>query len=442
MRGEWRSVGAVARTTAMVIAAAALLSGCGLFDDEEILEGERIRLRSESSAAPSNFGGAALPQPREIRDWTQTNGSASHNSGHLAGPASLAVAWSRDIGAGSSSESAITSAPIVVGGVVYAMDAAAEVSALDAASGTEKWRVDLSPEGESGREGFGGGLAASGGRIFAATGFGEVVSLDPASGEIAWRTPLGAPVRAAPAAEAGLVVAVTRDNRAFGLDAETGTPVWRVPSVTSDAGVLGGASPSLAGGLAFLPFASGELIAIEARSGRRLWSAVLSGGRRGLARAAISDVTGDPVVVGPYVIAANQAGRMVAIDARSGQRAWTRSVGAQGPIWAAGDTVFVTTDDSKLMRISARDGTTIWETELQAFDDPEDREDPISYSGPVLVEGRLLITSSEGELIAFDGVGGEELSRIDLAGGSITGPVVSGDTIFVLTDRGTVQALR
>ena len=30
----------------------------------------------------------------------------------------------------------------------------------------------------------------------------------------------------------------------------------------------------------------------------------------------------------------------------------------------------------------------------------------------------------------------------DFAGGSITGPVVAGGTIYVLTDRGTVQALR
>lgn len=442
MRRERRSVGSVTRAAGALMAAALLLGGCGLFDDEEILEGERIRLRTEAPAAPGAFGGAALPQPQEIADWTQTNGAPSHNSGHLAGPASPAPAWSADIGAGNSSDSAITGAPIVVGGVVFAMDAAAEVSALDASSGAERWRTGLSPERESGREGFGGGLAFDGGRLFAATGFGEVVALDPASGEVAWRTSLGAPVRAAPAAAGGLIVAVTRDNRGFGLSAQTGEIIWRVPSVTSDAGVLGGASPALAGAFAFLPFASGELVAVDARSGRRLWSAVLSGGRRGLARAAISDVTGDPVVVGPLVVAANQAGRMVAIDARSGQRVWTRSIGAQGPIWAAGDTIFVTTDDSKLMRLSARDGTTIWETELPAFGDPEDRDDPISYSGPVLVEGRVLITSSEGELISFDGVSGEELGRTDLAGGSVTGPVVSGRTVFVLTDRGTLQALR
>ena len=38
----------------------------------------------------------------------------------------------------------------------------------------------------------------------------------------------------------------------------------------------------------------------------------------GQARAAISDVTGDPVIVGPLIIAGNQSGRLLAIDGRSG----------------------------------------------------------------------------------------------------------------------------
>ena len=419
------------------------LVGCGAFDDDEILEGERIPVRQDAPAEPmAGRDGVALPSTEPVGDWTQTNGNSTHNSGHIEGPASLELAWTRDIGAGSSSSGAITSAPIVLDGRLFALDAEAMLVALDASSGEERWRTDLSPEGESGDQGFGGGVAGEGDRVFAATGFGEVLGIDASSGEIAWRTALGAAVRAAPAVASGLLVVVTRDNRAFGVDASSGEIVWRAPSLTSDAGFLGGASPAIVGNLALLPFASGELVAVEVRSGRRLWSAILTGGRRGLARSAISDVTGDPVVVGPFVIAANQAGRMVAIDARSGQRAWTRSIGSVGPIWGAGSTIFVVSDEAKVMRLAAENGATIWQTELAQFRDQEDREGPISYSGPVLVEGRLLVTSSAGELIAFDGVGGRELDRIGLAAGSRTGPVVAGDMIYVMTEEGSVQAFR
>ncbi|MEM7498904.1 MAG: PQQ-binding-like beta-propeller repeat protein [Pseudomonadota bacterium] len=461
-----------------VVALAGILllpTACSLFEDEERLEGTRIPVRGERSTsitepapeggasggenapggetapglsfqsseaivAPS--GGAPLPPPRALDAWTQTNAVPSHNAGHLSGPAALQRAWTADAGTGNSDEARITSAPVVADGRVFTLDAAAEVRAFDTDNGALLWAVSVAPGAESGEEGFGGGLAILGTRVFATTGFGEIVGIEARSGEIVWRTSLGAPFRAAPAAANGVIVAVTRDNKAFGVSAETGDVLWRAPAAVSGAGLLGGASPAIASGAALLPYSSGELVAVQLGNGRRFWSAVLSGGRRGLARSAISDVTGDPVVIGPLAIAANQAGRIVAIEGRTGRRVWTRSFGAVGPLWAAGDTLFMVSDASELLRLSARNGATIWSTPLPAFEDPEDREDPIGYSGPVLVEGRILVTASTGEILAFEGVGGQAVATTPLTGGSITGPVVAEGTVFVLTDEATLEAFR
>jgi outer membrane protein assembly factor BamB len=429
---------------ALGLIAVTALSGCGLFGgDEDILEGERIRLRTAPAlTASADAVAAPLPPAQTNAEWTQTNGAASHNLGHLAGPTSLARAWTGNAGAGGSDDGAITSAPIVVGGTIYTLDAQANLTAFSAASGSRGWQISLAPEGEKGKEGFGGGVAADGGTIFATTGFGEVLAVSTASGEILWRESFGAPFRAAPAASNGLVVAVTRDNRAVGLEAATGKVRWRMQAASSDAGLLGGASPAIAGRLVALPFASGELVGLEGGAGRRMWSAVLSGGRKGLARSAITDVSGDPIMVGPYVIAANQSGRMIAINGRSGQRVWTRNLGSASPIWAAGDTLFLVSDDSRLMRVSARDGSTLWAVEMPAYRDPKDSEDPISYSGPVLVSGNLLLTDSQGNLLSFDAQTGAAQPGARIDGGSLTGPVVANGTVYVLADNGTLYAFR
>ena len=441
-----RRPGVLARpvwSLALGLIALTAVAGCGWFDGEEILEGERIRLRPDAAVTASTEAAAVpLPPAQTNAEWTQTNGTASHNMGHLAGPGSLSQIWTGDAGQGSSNDGAITSAPIVVGGNIYTLDAAATVTSFSAGSGARRWQVSLAPGGENGKEGFGGGLAAEGSTIYAATGFGEVLAISAASGEILWRQSFGAPFRAAPAAAQGLVVAVTRDNRALGLDGATGKIRWRMQAASSDAGLLGGASPAIAGRLVALPFASGELVGIDGGAGRRLWSAVLGGGRRGLARSAITDISGDPVMVGPYVIAANQSGRMIAIDARSGQRVWTRNLGSAAPIWAAGDTIFLVSDDAKLMRLSVRDGRTLWFSQMPAYEDPEDFEDPISYSGPVLVGGRLLLTDSLGNLLSFDAVSGAAQAGARVEGGSLTGPVVANGTVYVLSDNGTLYAYR
>lgn len=337
----------------------------------------------------------------------------------------------------------MTATPVVAGGRVFTLDSEAQVSAFSTGGGGAQWRRDLSPEGESGEVGFGGGLAFESGRLFVTTGFGQVVALDAASGEEIWRQKLPAPVRAAPAVSDGVVVVVARDNTSLAFAAEDGAVRWRVAGAASDAGVFGGASPAISpGGVAILPFGSGELIAVRATSGQRLWSDVLSGGRRGQASSVISDISSDPVIIGVAVIAGNQSGRLAAIDGRSGRRGWTRDFGARGPVWADGQTLFLITDNAELKRLSGQDGSTMWTTPLQEYRDQEDRTDAITYGGPVLAGGRLLVTSSEGEILTFDPLTGASTGSTPVSGLVGLGPVVAGGVVYVITDAGELVALR
>lgn len=419
------------------------LGGCGIFDNSEPpLEGERISLRDSESGLADQVIEAPVAEARSIGDWTQTNGNSAHNSGNIAGPAQLTRAWSVDAGTGTSSDSWITSPPIVSGGLVLVLDAEATVRAFDAQSGTLRWESDLAPEGEDGEEGFGGGLAADGGTVYAATGFGEVLALSQSDGEIRWRKGFDAPFRSAPAAGNGLVVAVTRDNRAFALSGQSGDVIWRHQGVASDTGLLGGASPAIAGGLVVVPYASGEMQGLDARSGRSAWNAILSGGRRGLARSSITDLTGGPVIAGPLVIAANQSGRMVAIEGRSGARVWTRAIGSLRPTWPVADTLFLMSDLNEMTRISVRNGQTLWRTQLPRFEDEEDLEDPITFSGPIVVAGRVLATNNLGEIWSFDAVNGKGEVVEEFSGGSRTGPIAANGTVYILTDGADLIAYR
>ncbi|GMG84252.1 outer membrane protein assembly factor BamB [Paralimibaculum aggregatum] len=445
MRSEpKRNPGATLARLAVWTAALALLAGCSLFEDDEVLEGTRLPVRQAVAQASGDVViRRPLPPAISIESWTQTGGNAAHNSGHLSAPLGFQKVWSADAGEGISDDSLITSAPVVGNGLVYTLDAAATVSAFDAGTGALRWEADLTPnEDEEGEEGFGGGLALAGDRLVATTGFGEVVVLSSGSGEEVWRRRFGAPFRAGPAVEGGLIVAVTRGSEAFGLALTDGAVLWRVQGVSADAAYLGGASPALAGGGAVVPFASGELVALEARSGRRFWGAVITGGRRGLARAAITDLTGDPVILGPLVVSANQSGRTAALETRTGRRIWTRALGATQPIWAAGDSLWLVSDTAELLRLDAATGQTLWQRALPAFEDEEDREDAITYSGPVVVGGQVILTDSLGNLWSLNAVTGEGGVAAELPEGSITGPVVAGGTIFILDDEAGLHAYR
>ncbi len=430
---------------ACVIAAFAL-AACSEKAEPRI-DGERLPLHAQDAAGegPTVAETRPTPPPRPLTDWTQLNGDATHalfdGAGHVEAPAALRQVWRASAGA-SFSDTLPPGQPIVVGGRIFARDGESGVTALDARTGKEIWSVDLTMEGEDPDSGFGGGLAASDGRIYATTGFGEVSALDPATGAEIWRQRFGAPIRVAPTAAGGRVFIVTRDNVSYGLDGATGETLWRIDGAATRYGNLAGAPPATLRSVVAIPFGSGELALARAASGLRLWNVNLSTGRGGVGLSAFSDITSAPVIVGTDIYAGNAGGRLAAIDGRVGRIKWARAWGALSPVWAAGDSIFVATTEPALARLDAATGRTLWRAPLTAFEDPEDRQGPIDYRGPVLAGGRLLSVASDGRLLAHDPVTGELIETIDLPGAGRVAPVVVDGGVYVLTDEGELIAFR
>ena len=85
----------------------------------------------------------------------------------------------------------------MAGGVLYATDAVGRLTAFDAGSGRQIWRVRVANPDEDSLP-IGGGVAVGPRLVYATTGFGEVLGLDPANGALVWRTKAGSPVRSGP----------------------------------------------------------------------------------------------------------------------------------------------------------------------------------------------------------------------------------------------------
>jgi outer membrane protein assembly factor BamB len=420
-----------------------LLSGCGIWgDDKVILEGTRVPVRAEETVATmAERPALALPPEVANTDWTHRNATPNHVAPHARLSPGLTRLWVADAGTGNTGRALLTSGPVAADGRVFVLDAAATVTAFGT-GGTEAWSVYVGREGEDGRDGFGGGLAIAGGTVFAATGFGEVVALAAATGEILWRTSVEGPVRAAPIVTQNRVIVVTRDDRAFALRTDTGAEIWRIQGAAGTTGLLGGASPAADDVVAVLPFTSGEVTAVVAFSGRRIWSNAITGGRLGLARTAIGDITGDPVIDGETIYVANQSGRLVSIDRRTGQRNWTVNDGSLNPVLPVAGSIFLVSDRAELLRLDAASGARIWAVQLPEFNDPEDRDGAIGYAGPILAGGRLILVSTEGLVLSFDPDTGRETGRVDLPGPSYLPPAVADGRLYVLTIEGELAAFQ
>jgi outer membrane protein assembly factor BamB len=77
------------------------------------------------------------------------------------------------------------------------------------------------------------------------------------------------------------------------------------------------------------------------------------------------------------------------------------------------------------------DGRIRWATQLKRFDDEKRKLKPIVWRGPVMVDGKILLVSSYGEMLLVDGASGTIVSTIDVANDISTAPVVAGGKVFI-----------
>ncbi|WP_281300845.1 MULTISPECIES: PQQ-binding-like beta-propeller repeat protein [unclassified Iodidimonas] len=383
-----------------------------------------------------------LPQPYRNRDWPQSGGTPQNVVQHLALNGSLKRVWRTNVGKGSDILTRLISSPVVYDGVVYTIDTRGLVTAVDASNGRKIWTNQLRMKGEKRALAFGGGVGYADGRLFVSTGYGFLAALDAKSGEEIWRYAGIIPLRGAPSIEDGRVFVQTQDNQILAIDTQRGTLIWTQASLPEDAGLLGAASPAIAGDTVVAAMSSGELMAMRVENGRLAWQDTLSRTRRLTPLASLADIDGNPVISRGRVYAVGHAGSMAAIDMRSGERVWERSIASVHTPWIAGEYLFVLSVDAELVALSLADGRVRWMTRLQRFKNPEDRDTPLSWTGPVLAGDRLIIASSHGYILSVSPYTGEFLGAETLSDGVIAPPIIADGTLYFLTEGADLVAYR
>jgi len=439
------------RAGTLACAALLLLVGCGPFGDlfrgrdEPPLPGVRISvltLEDQVMADPGLDGPeVGLPAPYVNTAWPQAGGHASHAMHHVALPDQISQVWRVSIGAGNSRERRLTASPVVASGVIYVMDTESSVSAYRTFDGELLWRRTVAPRFEE-RGAIGGGVAFYKGTLYVSTAYGELQVLNSVSGALLWSTPIGIPLRGAPTVAAGRAYVLSHDNRLYAVDAVTGEILWNHVGIQEVAGLVGGVSVAVAGDTVVVPYTSGEVFALRPENGRVAWSDLLSRTGRLTPLAEISDITGLPVIDRGLAIVVGHAGRMAAIDLRSGFGVWELDLASVQSPWVAGDFIFVVTVNAEVIALSREDGRVHWVQRLSRFENERAREDPIQWSGPVLAGDRLILGSSTGEVVSLSPYDGRVLGSLRFKDGITVAPIVADGTLYVLTDGAVLHAYR
>lgn len=428
------------------LAALLVVASCGQKDF--VLPGERLDIRApfgQVSTTPENKSQKIrLAKQVNHKSWTHRAGTPSHRLQHPLFSNAPTLIWAAAIGEGNDRKHRITADPVAASGRIFTIDSRALVSATSV-TGETIWSRDLTPKTDNSNDASGGGLAIVDGQLFVTTGFGGLAALDPADGSVIWQQHLEAPATGAPTVKGGLVYVVTRDARAWAIDADDGRIRWQLGATPSVSGVVGGAAPAVYNGRVIFPFGSAQLVTAFAKGGLQIWRSSIAGQRPGQAYAQLSDISADPVIARGVIYAGNPSGRIMAIDPTTGENKWTAREGALGPVWVDGGSVFLVSDQAELVRLKAQNGARIWGSPLPDFVPTKSQRrqrDVYANYGPVLAGGRLWVASGDGQLRGFDPVDGSLDVVTELPGGASTRPIVVDGSMYVVSGDGQLLAFR
>ncbi|MDP3738722.1 MAG: PQQ-binding-like beta-propeller repeat protein [Hyphomonadaceae bacterium] len=441
------------RNLLLLLPAALALAGCGLFGiggGKKQLSAEEIAARITVNPLRENLTPdpalaattVILPEAQPATDWPQAGVNASKIPGHLQAGADFRIDWRAGV-TGTSTSKRLVAAPVAKDGKIYVIDANQVVTAFETDNGRKVWTHELQSSNEKrDNHSVGGGLAIAGDRLIVSSGFAYIEALALTDGKSLWRRRVDSPMSGSPAVLGNRAFVTSSNNDFYALDIATGDIIWNDQAIAETARVLSSPSPAVTGDILAVPYSSGELIAYLPANGRRLWNVPLTTVGQYTPLSVINDIAGRPSIQDGVVYAASHSGVLAAIDARSGSRLWETVFGSRlGPV-IGGDYLFVVGTGGKVVCFNRADGKVVWVRELPEFKNQKSQKDRIVWTGPLLASNRLIIASSNGDVLALSPQNGETVADLKVGQPVYIEPIAASGKIFVLTDKGTLVAIR
>ncbi|TXS95871.1 outer membrane protein assembly factor BamB [Parahaliea maris] len=332
--------------------------------------------------------------------------------------------WSEGVGDGQG-DGLYHIQPVLSGDRIYAASADGEVVALDRMKGKTLWDVELDTQ-------LSGGVGAYEDSLFVGGSDGSVMRLDAGDGSVLWKSKVTGEVLAPPQGDGRHVVAQTYDGKLFGLDYASGEKKWTYDSNVPVLTLRGTSTPILRDGRVYAAFANGRVMALEADSGDIAWEVrvAISQGRSEIER--IVDIDGSMALAGNELYAASYQGRIAAIEVTSGRKLWQQNVSSFSGVSTGFGNVYVADADGTLTAYLRGGQGVRWTQSDLGY-----RE----LSRPTPVNSYVAVADFEGVVHLISQVDGSFAGRVEVdSDGARADMVADGNILYVYDNGGTLSA--
>jgi outer membrane protein assembly factor BamB len=338
----------------------------------------------------------------------------------------------------------IPSSPAVNNGLVYFDSYDGTFYAVDAVAGTLVWKFrnvgerrfaathlhGSIPVGETMPDPFDVYLSSPtvwNGAVYFGSGDGNIYALDAATGSFKWKFQTGDVVHASPAISNGKLYIGSWDSYFYALDALTGKELWRFkteedPEIHNQLGIQ--SSATVADGVVYFGCRDSNLYALDAEDGHERWFFSNNG----------SWVITSPVVRnGKVYFATSDSATVRILDAKDGSS--IDSLKFQWPFFGspsiAGNVLYLAGQDGKLLAIDMPTKKPLW-----SFQSDGSRQNLAALSKP---DGSPNYEAAFASSFYDDLIVG--VSKMHSVGMFLSSPAISGGALYVGSTDGNLYAL-
>ena len=250
------------------------------------------------------------------------------------------------------------------------------------------------------------------------------------NGSPSWWAPVSNEVLATPLAFGKIVLVKDEDGNIRAFDATSGKSLWVYTHQTPEFILRGGSTPCVFGNRVVVGFDDGVLVALNLKNGNEIW-------RRTIAKPnpeafsqvqQMVDIDVNPTIVQGVIYVATYQGNIAALRLSDGKLLWQHKLSAYSGLVVNNGRVFVSSADGYIWAFDAKSGKVIWKQNalLNRF-----------ITAPALIGNMIVLGGVEGYLYFISQSNGSLLAYVRAFKKPIIAtPIVNNEDVYVYSAYG------
>ncbi len=347
----------------------------------------------------------------------------------LAATLRISKVWTANVGYKKEAPLRLSLGLSVADGRVFAAGHRGDVVALSLARGHVIWRAGTKAP-------LSGGTAVGDGLVLIGSSDGRLFAFDEATGKSRWVVRVNGEVLAPAAISERLIALRTVDGKLHGLSPADGHELWSQEQQVPRLSLRGTARPVITGDQVLSGFDNGKVMALNVNDGAVQWEANITPphGRTELER--LNDIDTTVRVSGADVYTVGFQGKVTMLALDTGQVWWSHEASSYRSLTLDDDTLYMVAASGEVVAMRAKTGAELWRQKVLLNR---------GLSAPATMDDldAIVVADFQGYVHWLDKSTGALAARASSGKVRVSStPVVEGDMVLVINDRGQITAFR